>query len=214
MAASLPSRLVALAAACALAGGAAAADRRAQPITVEADSTDFDYRNSLLTFNRIRIVQGDARVEAARATATGLDFSNSRWQFEGSVRISVEGGQLDSDSATVRFVNDEIAGAEVVGRPARFRQQRDGRLAEGRADRIDYDLATERVRLSGDAWLSEGRNEITGSRLSYSLREQRVLAEAAEQGGQPVRIVINPRPEPPAATEPAAPEPGPPPRPE
>lgn len=176
-----------------VAAPAPAADRRNQPITVEADSTDFDYRNSLLVFRNVRITQADARVQADVATATGLDFANSRWRFEGRVRITVGTGVLESDTATVRFLNEEIAGAEIVGSPARFRQQRDGRIAEGRADRIDYDLATERVRLSGNAWLAEGRNEITGSRLTYSLREERVLAEASEQGGQPVRIVINPR---------------------
>jgi lipopolysaccharide export system protein LptA len=202
--------LAALALACALAQGAAAADRRDLPITVEADSTDFDYRNSVLVFRNVRITQGDALVEAAQATATGLDFENSRWRFEGRVRITVEDGTLESDTATVRFVNNEIEGADVAGRPARFRQQRDSQLAEGRAGRIDYDLGSQQVRLTGDAWLSDGRNEITGSRLVYGMREQRVLAEASEQGGQPVRITINPR----QAAEPPPPEPEPGPEPE
>lgn len=192
----LAPALAGLVLACAPGQGTAAADRRDLPITVEADSTDFDYKNSVLVFRNVRITQGDAYVEAAQATATGLEFENSRWQFEGGVRITVEGGLLESDAATVRFVNNEIDGAEVVGRPARFRQERDGKLAEGRAERIDYDLGSQRVRLSGNAWLSDGRNDITGSRLVYGMREQRVLAEAADQGGQPVRITINPRPAP------------------
>jgi lipopolysaccharide transport protein LptA len=173
-----------------------AAGQRDLPITVEADSTDFDYRNSVLVFRNVRIVQGDARVDAEKATATGLEFENSRWRFEGRVRITVEGGMLESDTATVRFVDNEIDGAEVEGSPARFRQERGGRLAEGRARRIDYDRRSQQVRLSGDAWLSDGRNDITGTRLVYGMREQRVLAEAAAQGGSPVRIVINPRPAP------------------
>jgi lipopolysaccharide transport protein LptA len=193
--------------ALAAAGSAGAAGRRDLPITVEADSTDFDYRNNVLVFRNVRITQGDAEVEAAQATATGLEFENSRWRFEGRFRMSAEGATLESDTATVRFVNNEIDGAEVVGSPARFRQQRGGQLAEGRADRIDYDLASRQVRLSGDAWLSDGRNEISGARLVYGMREQRVLAEAAEQGGQPVRITINPRPAPAAPAEPPPGEP-------
>jgi lipopolysaccharide transport protein LptA len=190
--------------ACVAAGQPEAAGRRDQPITVEADSTDFDYRNNVLVFRNVRITQGDAHVEAVQATATGLEFENSRWRFEGRFRMTAEGATLESDTATVRFVNNEIDGAEVVGSPARFRQQRGDQLAEGRADRIDYDLQSQQVRLSGDAWLSDGRNDISGSRLVYGMREQRVLAEAAEQGGQPVRITINPRP---APVEPAEPPP-------
>jgi lipopolysaccharide transport protein LptA len=171
----------------------AASPRAALPISVEAESSDFDYKNGVLIFNRVRITQGDAQVEANRATATGLEFENSRWRFEGKVRIRAEGGSLASDLATVRFVDNEIQSAEVTGSPATFAQQRGEQRAEGRAQRIDYDLENGRVRLSGGAWLSDGSNEITGSTLVYSMREERVVAEAGEQGGQPVRITINPK---------------------
>lgn len=171
----------------------AAAPSTSLPIDVEAASSDFDYRNGVLVFRRVRITQGESSVEADRATATGLEFEDSRWQFEGNVRFQADGGQLASDAATVRFVANEITGAEVTGQPATFSQTRGERLAQGRAERIDYDLATGRVRLSGNAWLSDGRNEITGSMLVYSMRDERVLAEAGDQGGQPVRITINPK---------------------
>jgi len=211
MAASFPrlavGALLALAAVTAL----AANPRTTLPISVEADASDFDYKNGVLVFTRVRITQGDARVEADRATATGLEFENSRWRFEGNVRINAEGGSLASEMANVRFTNNQIASAEVTGSPARFAQQRGERRAEGRAQRIDYDLASGRVRLVGGAWLSDGSNEITGSTLVYSMREQRVLADAAEQGGAPVRIIINPK-SPPGADEPK-PEPKPEPEP-
>jgi len=205
MACSSPS--VALAALLALAAplAMAANPRATLPISVEAESSDFDYKNGVLVFTRIRITQGDARVEADRATATGLDFENSSWRFEGQVHITAEGGSLSSEAATVRFVNNEISSAEVTGSPARFAQQRGEQRAEGRAQRIDYHLTSGRVRLAGDAWLTDGSNEITGSTLVYSMREERVVAEAGEQGGQPVRITINPK-SPPAAGPGAAPE--------
>ena len=171
----------------------AASPRAVLPISVEAQSSDFDYKNGVLVFTRVVITQGDARVEADRATATGLNFESSRWRLEGNVRIRAEGGSLSSDLATVSFENDEISVAQVVGAPASFAQQRGNRSAEGRARQIDYDLTSGRVRLSGDAWLSDGSNQITGSTLVYSMREERVVAEAGEQGGQPVRITINPK---------------------
>jgi lipopolysaccharide transport protein LptA len=189
----------------------AASPRTTMPISVEAESSDFDYKNSVLVFSRVRITQGDARVEAERATATGLEFENSQWRFEGQVRITAEGGFLSSDTATVRFVDNQIAGADVSGSPARFAQQQGERRAEGHAQQIDYDLASGRVRLAGEAWLSDGNNEIRGNTLVYSMREERVLAEAAEQGGEPVRITINPK-TPPGERKPAAEEQKPPPR--
>lgn len=172
---------------------AAQSPRASLPIEVVAESSDFDYKNGVLVFRRIRVTQGDASVEAALATATGLEFQNSEWRFEGDVRIAVEGGTLESDAATVRFRNNEIAFAEVTGEPATFSQQRGEQRAEGRASRIDYELTSGRVRLSGGAWLSDGRNQITGSTLVYSLAEERIVAEAGEQGGEPVRITINPQ---------------------
>jgi lipopolysaccharide transport protein LptA len=171
----------------------AASPREALPISVEAQSSDFDYKNGVLLFSRVVITQGDARVEADRATATGLDFESSRWRLEGNVRIKAEGGSLASDLATVNFQNNEISVAQVIGKPATFAQKRADRSAEGHANQIDYDLASGRVRLSGDAWLSDGNNQITGSTLVYSMREERVVADAGEQGGKPVRITINPQ---------------------
>jgi len=167
--------------------------RATLPISVEADSSDFDYRNGVLVFRRIRVTQGDASVAADLATATGLEFQNSEWHFDGSVRIVAEGGTLESDAAIVRFRNNEIDFAQVTGEPATFSQQRGEQRAEGRAARIEYQLTTGRVRLTGGAWLSDGRNEITGSTLVYSMSEERIVAEAAEQGGEPVRITINPQ---------------------
>jgi len=167
--------------------------RASLPISVEADSSDFDYKNGVLVFKRIRVTQGDARVEADLATATGLEFQNSQWRFEGNVRIAVEGGFLTSDVAKVRFQNNEIASAEVTGQPATFAQQRGDQRAEGSAGRIDYDLESGRVRLTEGARLSDGRNEITGSTLVYSVADERIVAEAGAQGGEPVRITINPQ---------------------
>jgi len=209
MAASSPSpALAALLLAVLPATGDAQPSRATLPISVEADSSDFDYRNGVLVFRRIRVTQGDASVAADLATATGLEFQNSEWQFDGSVRIVAEGGTLESDTAVVRFRDNEIAFAQVTGDPATCSQQRGEQRAEGRAARIEYQLTTGRIRLTGGAWLSDGRNEITGSTLVYSMSEERIVAEAAEQGGEPVRITINPQSppgEPPPADAPPEP---------
>lgn len=184
----------ALLAALALAAGAAAPviDANA-PIQLEARSSTFDYRNSTLVFSSVRISQGALSVEADEAVATGLDFADSRWTFRGRVRVRTADAQVASDTADVRFRNNQIASATIVGEPATFEQKTADGLARGRAGRIEYDFVAGTVRLAGGAWLSDGTNEINGRTLVYSMRDQRVLASAAEQGEERVRITINPK---------------------
>jgi lipopolysaccharide transport protein LptA len=164
-----------------------------QPIELEAGSSDFDYRNNRLVFQRIRIAQGDLAVEADEATATGLDFKSGLWVFRGHVRISVPDGYLSSDEAQVAFAANAITTANATGSPATFEQKRDKSVARGRAGHIDYDFVAATVRLTEDAWLSDGENEITGQTLVYSFKDQHIRANPDEQGGQRVRITINPR---------------------
>ena len=186
MANSLPrSVLLLLAAACA---SAAAADERSKlPIKVEAHASDFDYKNNVLVFDAITIEQGDIRITAKRAQATGLNFEDSRWEFNGAVQITMVDGAMTSDSARVRFAGGVIQSATVTGAPATFQQKREDRQARGRANRIDYDIGRGTVELAGDAWLSDGRNEITGATLVYSTGTQRVISN------QEVVITIQPR---------------------
>jgi lipopolysaccharide transport protein LptA len=66
-------------------------------------------------------------------------------------------------------------------------------VARGNAATIQYDFASGTVRLTEDAYLTDGRNDIRGQTLVYSINEQRVLADAGEQGDQRVRITIKPR---------------------
>ena len=198
--------------AVAAAGGLAAAplDARA-PINLDAASSDFDYRNNTLLFKRVRITQGPLAVEAQEASATGLEFENSEWTLKGQVRITVPDGKLASDTATVKFKDNQIASARVRGTPAVFEQrlEKTGQLAQGRAESIEYDVGNGTVRLIGDAWLSDGQNEIRGRTLVYDIGRQRVAANPGETEPGGVRITINPKepagqkqPDPPAEAPP------------
>lgn len=196
MACSLPSAALALALA---ASAAWAQDRSQLPIKVEARSSDFDYQASVLVFDGITISQGDVRITADSARASGLDFEDSSWEFSGTVRIAMTDSSLASDSARVRFSGGQIQSASVTGAPASFEQKRDDQVAQGRARRIDYDLGRGMVELAGDAWLTDGRNEITSATLVYSTASQRVISR------EPVTFTIQPRDQ--AAQPPAAPKP-------
>jgi len=198
---------------CALLAGAPAwaATHDAQaPINLEAASTDFDYRNNTLLFRRVKVSQGTLQVEAQEASATGLEFENSQWSFKGQVRITVPDGKLASDLATVAFRDNQISRAVVQGNPATFEQRlEDGRLAQGRAKSIEYDVRAGTVRLLGDAWLSDSRNEIRGATLVYDITNERVAANPDQTDPGGVRITINPQEKAPVPPEPAPQEPAP-----
>src|SRR5262245_50475551 len=195
MAASSSRRLAAaVLAACAAVAGAQ--EREQLPIQLKAASLNFDTQKGLVEYGTVTITQGEIRISADRAVTSGLDFKDSSWEFSGTVRISMPDSALASDTASVRFSGGEIASALVTGAPATFRQQRKDEQAEGRANRIDYDLKRGAVELDGNAWLSDGKTERTGAKLVYSTTNQRVVSR------EQVLITIQPN-------EPAPPKPKP-----
>ena len=146
----------------------------------------------------MRIAQGNMSVTADLAQANGLDFENSRWVFRGTVKITMDQGQLTSDEAEITFAKKLLARAIVNGKPAAFEQRiaKTGKLAQGRADTIDYDVAKGVVHFSKNARLSDGQNEIRGESLKYNVLAQNIIAEGSEQGFQRVHIIITPPPNP------------------
>jgi len=211
LAAALLSAAVAPAVGAADAAAPPAPPPAQQPINLDAASTEVDGRTNTLVFTDVVISQGATRVQAEHARATGLNFANSRWTFDGKVRIDAElHGNLRSDQATIEFRDNHIARATVTGKPAEFEQKRTDseQLARGHAGEIVYDVSDGTVRLTDDAWLTNGQNEISGSLLVYNIREQRLQAAASPGTDQRVHITITPHVAPaPGKTEPAKPPP-------
>ena len=163
------------------------------PIDVVASSSSIDSKSNRLSFEDVTLTQGSLSIRADRATAdgTGLSFNDSRWEFTGTVRIRFTGGTLQSQAATVRFTGNRLARAQATGTPAEFEQQLEGvaRPVRGRASTIDYDFIAQSVRLAGDAWLFDGRNEMSSPAIVYAVREQVMRNET---GGGRVHITIRP----------------------
>ncbi|HWJ33996.1 MAG TPA: lipopolysaccharide transport periplasmic protein LptA [Steroidobacteraceae bacterium] len=168
-------------------------------IAFDAQSSEIDLRNNNAIFRKVRIVQGATSVSADQGQTTkgtGLDFDNSLWVFRGNVKITVEQGLLTSDDAEINFAKKALSKAVVNGKPAAFEQHvaKTGKVAHGRADTIDYDAGKGIVRLSKNAWLSDGSTEIRGESLKYNVLAQSIVAESSEQGSQRVHIIITPPP--------------------
>jgi lipopolysaccharide transport protein LptA len=187
----------------ALATPAVRAQLPAGPIELEADSSEIDRKNNHLVFHKVHIKQGDLSVRADEAQGSSLEFAEAEWVFSGAVQIDSAETMLQAGRATLHFVNHRVHGATLDGTPVVFEQARAGAAepTRGHATRIEYDFEAQVLRLSGDAWLSEGPNEITGDNISYEIGAQRVVA-GAEKQGERVRITIVPPPESPAPQTP------------
>jgi lipopolysaccharide transport protein LptA len=65
-------------------------------------------------------------------------------------------------------------------------------MTHGHAGEIVYDVTDGTVRLSKDAWLSDGRNEISSELLVYDMRAQKVQGSAPAGTDGRVHITISP----------------------
>jgi len=169
-----------------------------QEIVVEGKPLEMDYRNNNAVLRDVVITQCSVRIQAAEADIKGgLNFENSHMTISGDVRITAEGGSLSSDKAIVSFRNKLISAATITGTPAQFEQKReDGTTARGRANTINYETASGTVSFNTNAFLSYGRNEVTGQQFVYNIRTQSLQQGQAKPGASigdgRVRIVIQP----------------------
>jgi lipopolysaccharide transport protein LptA len=162
-------------------GTALPAAKTQEPASISfvADSMDTDFKTNVVHLKVVTITYGTMTVKADRALATAVDFKNSRWTFDGNVRINAEPrGNLRSDEAVVEFQDNQLKRATATGAPAEFDQKRadSDMVARGHAAQIVYEVGEGTVQLSNDAWITDGRNDISGPLIVYSLREEHVRA--------------------------------------
>lgn len=180
-----------------LIAGAALAQRSAasrEPIVINSAFSNIDYATNTAEFTDIAVSQGDTRLTAERASATGVGFTNSQWTFVGRVVIISETrGLLRANQAILQFREGELTQVTVNGSPAYIEQRRTDSLRPGHgyADQITYDLKQDTVRFDGHAHLSDGRKEISAPVLLYNVREEGLQADSpGERRG--VSITISP----------------------
>ncbi len=166
-----------------------------QTYTFDAASSEINYKAQTGVFQNIKISQGKVTVFADRARAIGIGEPNGQWTLVGKVRVHAPPhGNLSSDKAVVEVHNQRITEVTVSGNPAHFSQdgQAPRRLTEGHADQIVYDVTAGTVELNRDAWLSDGRNQISGPQIRYNILKDRIEASSAGPGKR-VHISIGPR---------------------
>ncbi len=164
------------------------------PISLDADSSDFDGKSKHLVFKGVRITQGELGIQADSAEASQLDFENSLWVFRGNVRIDLETAFIESEEAILNFIDHTLSSAVIKGSPAQFEQQAPDEPAptRGHAGLMEYDFLTGTVKLTDMAWLRRGDDEISGNTLVYSIKDERMIASSDDTENR-VRITITPR---------------------
>lgn len=187
--------LLAIAAALLPAGAAAQDADPRLPIMLDADSTEYDGKNSMLMFTGLRLSQGSIGIQADRGRASQPDFEDSVWQFSGNVVIDVENGHMESDTADLKFSGHQLRLATVAGSPATFEMRRPGTdvVTYAEAGNLQYDFEAGIVEFSNDAVIIEGCNQISSDYLVYNIREQRINARSAADSDEKVKITYTPR---------------------
>ena len=165
------------------------------PISLDAESTDYDGKNSMLMFKGLRLSQGNIGIQADEGRASKLDFEDSVWRFSGNVIIDVENGHIECATADLQFSEHQLILADIEGSPATFELTRagDGNTTYAEAGKLRYDLRTGTIEFSENATITENGNQISSSILVYNILEQRINAQSSADGENRVKIIYTPR---------------------
>jgi lipopolysaccharide transport protein LptA len=164
------------------------------PWDIDAESTSFDGRTSMIVFRGLRLSQGGISIEADEGRANNTEGEDGFWKFSGNVIINVDNGYIECDSADLRFVDYQLKNATVTGSPATFELKRAGSdaVTSAEAGRFSYDVPAGIIEFSDNATINESGNQISSNFLVYNIREQRIDADSSGDEDGRVRITYTP----------------------
>ena len=101
--------------------------------------------------------------------------------------------KIEAARATVTRKDSEVTRVVLEGKPATLQLENDdGVLMRAQAQRIDYDTDKETVLLTGEVFISQGRDEFRGERVNYDTRNGRITGTGGV-GGR-IELIIHPKP--------------------
>lgn len=154
-----------LAAALVAASGMALAKSsdRNQPMEIQADSTTYNANND-----------------------------NTPTVLSGNVVMTQGTLKINAGKADVYQSGGDISRTVLTGSPVRMSQQMDdGSPLNITASRVDYDMKTEVVTLTGSVVVTQPRGNLRGERVVYNMRTGQV--QSGGQGNGRVRMTIQPK---------------------
>ncbi len=164
------------------------------PWDIDAESTSFDGKTSMIVFRGLRLSQGRIAIEADEGRATSTEGEEGSWRFTGNVIIDIENGRIECDSARLTFAQYQLRQAVVTGSPATFELKRPGteEATYAEAGRLSYDVDKGIVEFSEQAMITEAGNQISSNFLVYNIAEQRINADSSGAEDDRVRITYTP----------------------
>ena len=184
MARSLASTFCALALAVAFSGGAQDNSTKGEELVFQSESLTFDRQSNLIQARGPRITQGDLRIRADEALATGIEFDKpSEWRFTGNVRLEVGTTVIEADKSVFMFDNQQLSRGELEGAPVSFTDVDEGtkRSVTGRAQKMSYDYVGRTMRMTGSpAYVQKNNIEMQGCDLIYDFADGGMTSGSTE----------------------------------
>ena len=166
---------------------------------------------SLLVFAIIATLPAFAR-DSDRNQPMDIESDHQEGTLDGnsvntlSGNVIIKQGTLDirAAKADIHQTSGEVVRAVLTGSQAVLKQQmEDGSPMTAKADRIDYNMSTDVVVLTGNYTVTTPRGSTSGQRLNYDLKTGRI--ESGGQAGGRVKMTIQPKSTRAPATVPAKP---------
>jgi lipopolysaccharide export system protein LptA len=125
--------------------------------------------------------------------------------YRGNVTMTQGTITIKGETVTVESDNDKVQRLIADGTPAQFSQKPNANegLVSATADNIDYQLVSDTVLLTKNANVEQSDSSISGERIEYDIKAQRVRASGLKEGdGGRVRMILQPQTDnaPPATT--------------
>ncbi len=105
--------------------------------------------------------------------------------YEGNVKITQGVATIWADKVTVILKNNTAERIEADGKPTKFDYRGEKQPIKGSASHVVYEVLSKTVELSGNAVITQGKDNIKGSRLSYNLDKEVIEGSRVKMTFQP-----------------------------
>lgn len=126
-----------------------------------------------------------------KADRSVFDEKSGIQLLEGNVRITQGTMKISADKISVGIELGKLSTIKGTGNPIIFEQENEeGESVIGRCQEIEYDAVKASLVLIGNASLKQPNQELTGQRIEFDSKNQKVRADGGNKGR--VSITIQP----------------------
>ena len=114
--------------------------------------------------------------------------------YSGNVILIQGNTKVTADIVTVLSKDGKLSQIIAEGKPVTYHQANKPKAADinVESERVDYYASEQKIILSNNARLSQGRNVFSGNRIEYNAATEVVTASQSKSGKERVRVTIQP----------------------